>query len=126
MKRIAIATLFGLAVGVICGTVAFRTGILPFTAANVVWVFLNRGVMGFAIGASGLRLPWAWNGIVMGLVVGSVFSFSLYLNSGPGMLPLGNAAMNGVFGLLIEFFTTVVCKAPALRARQAVAQTAVA
>jgi len=113
MKRIVIATLFGLVVGGFCATVAFRSDILEFTVANLIWVLLNRAVMGFAIGISGLKLHWAWNGIVMGLVVGSIFAYSLYLDLGLGPLPLANAAMNGLYGLTIEFFTTVVFKAPA-------------
>jgi hypothetical protein len=35
------------------------------------------------------------------------------MNRGAAMVPLANALMNGVFGLMIEFFTTVVFKAPA-------------
>lgn len=115
MKRIVIATLFGLVVGVFCATMAFQSDILEFTAANLTWVLLNRAVMGFVIGISGLKLHWAWNGIVMGLVVGSIFAYSLYLNLGLGPLPFANAAMNGLYGLTIEFFTTVVFKAPADR-----------
>ncbi len=114
MKRIIIAIIFGLFAGVICASGAFLGGILPFTAANLIWVLLNRAVMGFAIGASGLPLRWAWNGVVMGLVVGSVFSYSLYVNRGDVMLPLVNALVNGLFGLMIEFFTSVVFKAPAV------------
>jgi len=122
MKRIVIATLFGLATGAICATVAFQYNILEYTAANLVWVFLNRGVMGFAIGISGLKLHWAWNGIVMGLVIGSIFSYSLYL-SAPGPLPLANAVMNGLYGLVVEFFTTVVFKAPAQNRIEKLAST---
>ncbi len=114
MKRIIIAIIFGLFAGVICASGAFLGGILPFTAANLVWVLLNRAVMGFAIGASGLPVRWAWNGVIMGLVVGSVFSYSLYVNRGDVMLPLVNALVNGLFGLMIEFFTSVVFKAPAV------------
>ncbi|MGD0013807.1 MAG: hypothetical protein ABSD56_05215 [Bryobacteraceae bacterium] len=113
MKRIAIATLFGLVAGVICATLMFSSGMLKLTAVSLVWILLNRAVMGFAIGASGLKLRWAWNGIVMGLVVGSIFSYFLFMNVGVGMLlvsPIGNA----IFGLMIEFFTTVVFKQPAL------------
>ena len=114
MRRIVIAILFGLVAGALCASGAFYGGILKFTVANLVWVLLNRAVMGFAIGASGLRLHWAWNGILVGLVVGSIFSVSLYMNSGPGLVPVANAVVNGLFGLMIEFFTTVVFKAPAL------------
>jgi hypothetical protein len=114
MKRITIATLFGLVAGAICATALFSGGILKFTAVTLVWVLLNRAVMGFAIGVSGLNLHWAWNGIVMGLVVGSVFSYFLFMNLGVGLLPPINFFANAIFGLLIEFFTTVVFKQPAL------------
>ena len=117
MKRIMIAVLFGLLAGVLCATAGIFGGFLKFTAVNVVWVLLNRSVMGFAIGASGLKLHWAWNGIVMGLVVGSIFSYFLFMNLGLGTLPVANLLIgNPIFGLLIEFFTTVVFKQPALAA----------
>ncbi len=117
MKRIVIATLFGLVAGVLCATAGIHGGFLKFTAVNVAWVLLNRGVMGFAIGASGLKLHWAWNGIVMGLVVGSIFSYFLFMNMGLGTLPVVNLLIgNPIFGLLIEFFTTVVFKQPAIAA----------
>lgn len=83
--------------------------LLKITAVTLVWILLNRTVMGFAIGTSALKLHWAWNGIVMGLVVGEIFSYFLFMNLGVRWLlisPIGNA----VFGLMIEFFTTVVFK----------------
>lgn len=52
MKRIVIATLLGLALGVVCATATFSSGFLKFTPVNLVWVLLNRGVMGFAIAIS--------------------------------------------------------------------------
>ena len=117
MKRIMIATLFGLLAGVLCATAGIYGGFLKFTAVNVAWVLLNRAVMGFAIGISGLKLHWAWNGVVMGLVVGSIFSYFLFMNLGLGTLPLTNLLIgNPIFGFLIEFFTTKVFKQPALAA----------
>jgi multisubunit Na+/H+ antiporter MnhE subunit len=70
--------------------------------------------MGFAIGISGLKAHWALNGIVMGLVVGSIFSYFLFMSLGARMLPVANFLMNGLFGLVIEFLTTVVCRQRAL------------
>ena len=113
MKRITIAILFGLVAGAICASGAFYGGILKYSAVTLVWVLLNRAVMGFAIGVSGLKLRWAWNGIFMGLAVGSVFSYFLFMTNGPGPLPVINFLVNGLFGLMIEFFTTVVFKQPA-------------
>ena len=83
MKRIIVAVVFGLIAGGVCAAGAFSTG---------------------------LKLHWAWNGILTGIVVGSIFSYFLFMSTGPGVLPLINAAVNGVFGLIIEFFTTLVFK----------------
>ncbi len=113
MKRIAIATLFGVGAGAICGTLLFTFGIIKFSAILLVWVLLNRAVMGFAIGVSRLKMHWAWNGVVMGLVVGSIFSYFLFMSLGAGLLPVVNFVVNGVFGLIIEWLTTVVFKQPA-------------
>jgi hypothetical protein len=88
----------------------FKFDIMKFSIITLVWVLLNRAVMGFAIGISGLKVHWAWNGIIMGLVVGSIFSYFLFMNVGAGMLPVANFLVNGLFGLIIEFLTTVVCR----------------
>jgi hypothetical protein len=112
MKRIVVAIFFGLVAGAMCASGAFMAGILTFSAVNLIWVLLNRGVMGFAIGISGMKLHWAWNGIVMGLAVGSIFSYSLFMHLGPSPIPVMNFFVNGLFGLMIEFFTTKVFKQP--------------
>ncbi len=113
MKRIAIAVIFGLVAGGICATLAFSAGILKFSAITLVFVLLNRAAMGFAIGISGLKLPWAWNGIVIGIAVGSIFSYYMFMTLGTVGMPLVNFFVNGLFGLMIEFFTTIVFKQPA-------------
>jgi len=122
MKRITIATLFGLVAGALCATISFKGGILAFTAINLVWILLNRTVMGFVIGISALKLHWAWHGILMGMAVGSIFSWFLYMQG----MKLAALTMigNAVFGLMIEFFTSFVFKARAL-APQAAAPRAV-
>lgn len=112
MKRIVIATLFGVVAGLLCATATSAGHLLKLTAVTFIWILLNRTVMGFVIGVSGLKLHWAWNGIVLGLVVGEIFSYYLFMNLGAQWLllsPIGNA----IFGVLIEFFTSVVFKAPA-------------
>ena len=115
MKRIIVAVVFGLIAGGLCAAGAFSTGLLKFTTVNLVWILLNRAVMGYAIGASGLRLH------LTGIVVGSIFSYFLFMSIGPGVLPFINAAVNGIFGLIIEFFTTVVFKQRAVLAPSRVA-----
>lgn len=123
MKRIVIAVVAGLFAGCICAGGGVAAGIFKLTAVNLIWVFLNRGVMGFAIGASGLKVHWAWNGILLGMVIGSIFSFHLFMDVGPKLLPLANFFVNGLFGLMIEFFTTVVFRQPAVPSRLQAPQT---
>ncbi len=110
MKRIAVATLVCLIPGALCATLMFRGHVLQFSVAALLWVLLNRMLMGFVIGASALRIHWAWNGLLMGFLVGSVFSFSLYLMVHPGAAIWMNVVVNALFGLFIEFCTTVVFK----------------
>ena len=116
--RIITATFFGLVMGAICATGAFYGHLLKFSLASLIWILLNRAVMGFVIGASGLKLHWAFNGIVIGVVVGSIFSYFLFMTLGPGIVPPANAVVNGIFGLIIEFFTTKVCRQPAFARAQ--------
>lgn len=113
MKRITIAVLFGLVAGTICATGAFAAGLMKFSLVALLWILLNRGVMGFVIGISNLKLHWAWNGILLGIIVGSIFSYSLFMNLGLARVAVVNFFVNGLFGLMIEFFTSKVFKAPA-------------
>jgi hypothetical protein len=113
MRRISIAVFFGLVAGAICASGAFYGHLLKFSVVTLVFILLNRALMGFVIGVSGLKLPWAWNGIVLGMAVGSVFSYFMFMTNGPGPMPVVNFFVNGLFGLMIEFFTTVVFQQPA-------------
>lgn len=125
MKRITISILLGLVAGLICASGAFYGHILKFSVVALLWILLNRMVMGFAIGISGLRVHWAWNGAIIGLVVGSIFSYSLFMNAGLVQIAVANSFVNAVFGWMIEFFTTKVFKQRALTATQANAHIAV-
>lgn len=113
MKRLAIATLFGLVAGVLCATMASSGHLLKLTTVSLLWILLNRTVMGFAIGASGLKVHWAWNGVIIGLVVGSIFSYYIFMDLGLPTVALLTPIGNAVYGLIVEFFTTVVFKQPA-------------
>lgn len=111
MKRILVATALGVIAGFICMLGCMSMGI-AMTTSMVIWIVLNRAVMGFVIGISGLRLHWALHGVVMGAVVGSVFSYAAYLLREPGLVVASTAVASLIFGVLIELFTTVVFKLP--------------
>ncbi len=66
--------------------------------------------MGFAIGISRLRLHWALNGALLGLIVGAVFSYWLYINGAKPSTAAMTMIGNMVYGFLIELFTSVVFK----------------
>lgn len=110
--RILVATLFGVVAGGFCATFTFSSGV-KFSLILLFWILLNRTVMGFVIGISALKLHWAWNGVLIGLIVGSIFSY--WLAMGGMKLALLTPIGNALFGFLIELMTTVVCKLPAAR-----------
>jgi hypothetical protein len=111
MKRMAIATAMGVVAGLLCVAAGATFG-LNITLQSFGWAVLNRTLLGFVIGISALRLHWAWHGCLMGAVVGSLFSYSAWMFEGPVWLVAGLLAGSIIFGLLIEFFTTVVFKEP--------------
>ena len=111
MKRMVIATAIGVVAGLLCVSAGAGLG-LNITLQSFGWAMLNRTLLGFVIGISALRLHWAWHGCLMGVVVGSLFSYSAWMFEGPAWLVAGLLAGSVIFGLLIEFFTTVVFKEP--------------
>ena len=78
------------------------------TTTEFLYIMLTRTLLGFVIGISVLRLPWAWHGIVMGLIVGLPFAAGCLLE--PDNLETAIAALilGAVYGFLIELFTSVV------------------
>ncbi len=111
MKRVLIATACGVVAGLLCVSIGVALGLNP-TLQSLGWAVLNRTLLGFVIGISALRLHWAWHGCLMGLLVGSLFSYSAWMFEGPVWLVGGLLAGSIIFGLLIELFTTVVFKQP--------------
>jgi len=112
MKRVAIATALGVVAGVICvGLGVLRFG-FEVTAVGFGWVLLNRTLIGFVIGISALRLHWALHGSLIGLLVGSLFSYYIGMIGGNAVPAIAALVMSLLFGLAIEFFTSIVFKQP--------------
>ena len=108
-KRIAIATLFGVISGILCYLGGRSVGI-DISLGGLLMLLSHRTLLGFVIGISSLRWHWALHGILLGLIVGipDVHFFNMVRGE------LGNGLyflFGGVWGLLIEFFTSVVFKA---------------
>lgn len=112
-KRIAIATLFGFLSGILC-YLGGRTVGINISLGGFMMLLCHRTLLGFVIGISSLRWHWALHGILLGLIVGipDVHFFNMVrgeLSNGLYFL------FGGVWGLLIELFTSVVFKAKAVQ-----------
>lgn len=111
MRRMGIATACGVVAGLVCVSLAALQG-MRITPAFFGWALLNRTLLGFVIGISTLRLHWGAHGALLGALVGSIFAYSLWLLGDPGWVVPAVMGGSMVFGLGIEFFTTVVFKQP--------------
>lgn len=118
MKRIVIATALGAVAGLLCVAGGATLGV-SITPARFFWVELNRTLLGFVIGISALRLAWPWHGALLGGLVGSLFSYTAFMLDSPGLVIAATLAASVIFGLGIEFFTTVVFKQPQVSAAAA-------
>ena len=109
-KRVLIATLCGFAAGIIC----YISGVLLIPIEHnlilFIWVIVNRTLLGFVIGISALRVHWALNGLIVGLTVGLVFPLNAIMLGKEIPLIISVYIMSIIYGVLIEFFTSVVFK----------------
>lgn len=110
-KRVIIATLFGIVAGIICFLGAISLN-LEVDALRLIFIIVNRALIGFVIGISALRMNWVLHGLLLGEIVGLPFFIFDLIIEGDLAIVLAVLLLNGVFGIMIEFFTTVVFKAP--------------
>jgi hypothetical protein len=57
-------------------------------------------------------------------VVGSIFSYFLFMNTGPVLVQFANAFVNGLFGLIVKLIATVVFRLPPNGSPRAIATRA--
>jgi hypothetical protein len=115
-KRLIITTIFGVISGFICFYLASSGGneLGIILALNII---LGRTLIGVAIGISNLKMKhWSLHGAVMGLVFGLPAAFGAML--GPetpefphSMMFIWTFVMGIIYGVFIEFFTTVIFRA---------------
>ncbi len=115
-KRMIIATIMGVVCGFICFAFA-SSGPASLPVAVAYQLILSRVLLGFAIGISIFKMGhWSIHGALLGLI------FSLPLAVSGFMAPenpqfthtsmfIATLVMGIIYGLLIEFVTTVLFKA---------------
>jgi len=115
-RRILIATASGLVFGLLHCFGAFVThGPMPRSA--IATFVLARGVLGFVIGISVLRMSWWLHGLLLGFVVSLPAALSIRLmpsmsfGVSPNVLSMLVLLLGLVIGFLIELLTSVVFKA---------------
>ncbi|MCK4272142.1 hypothetical protein KAU04_04950 [bacterium] len=112
-KRGFWATVLGIISGILCYLLG-RGSIPYYPTWMVIVTILNRALIGFCIGTSSLRLPWAVHGIFWGLLISLMMAIPAW---GQGssqdffLLMIAGA----IWGFFIELFTSKVFKAPAVK-----------
>jgi len=111
LKRIVIASLFGVVAGVICylGTLILN---IEVDVLRFLFIIVNRTLIGFVIGISALRMKWFVHGLLIGEIIGLPFFLYDIIMGVELLVILGIPIINALFGVMIEFFTTVIFKAP--------------
>ena len=116
IKRVAVATIFGLICGIICWFLSSSEGQLPWALS--ISIVTGRMLIGVAIGISVLKITWWLHGPIMGLVFSIPMGFSSMLGAGgeysANILFVMTVVMGIIYGFIIELFTTVVFKAKAI------------
>ena len=114
-RRLFIATAFGYVAGIICylgGKYGLKDDISP---AMLLYILVNRAWIGFAIGMSPFRMHWALHGLLMGLIAGLPFTVGCLLEESNVETAVAALILGALYGLMIEFFTSVVFRAGSTR-----------
>jgi hypothetical protein len=108
VKRVFLATLFGLLFGLVCMWLASSNPDgEPLTTAIKLNLVMSRMLTGFMIGISALRLKWYLHGIILG-AIGSI-PMAVATMHDP-QIALSSVVMGIVYGVLIELLTAIVFK----------------
>ena len=84
---------------------------VEFDTMMIVWIFLNRILIGFVIGISTWRIHWVWHGIILGGIVGLPFSYSVLLQEADFLTFIMVLLVSCFFSFFIELFTSGIFKA---------------
>lgn len=110
-KRIIISSFFGFVMGIIC-YLGGKYGLDDEISLTMFFYILtNRALIGFVIGISILKMHWTLHGLLVGLIVGIPFTVGCLLEANNYETAIAALILSAIYGLLIEFFTSVIFKA---------------
>ncbi len=113
-KRVIIATLLGVVCGILCYVGGRYILEVPgnYTLLHFINVMINRTLIGFVIGISALNMKWHTHGIIIGSIAGLPFLLHEWLIGMGPMILIAICFASGLFGIMIEFFTSRIFKLP--------------
>jgi len=107
-SRLIITTVLGAVFGIICMLLSRYVSGIAFWPIGVS-LLLNHTVLGFAIGASSLKMNWAVHGIIWGALFGL---FTAISQVGTTLSPWIVFVIVIIWGFLIETIATKAFKQP--------------
>jgi hypothetical protein len=109
-NRILVATLCGFIAGIICYVLGVILIPIKHDLLILVWIVVNRTLLGFVIGISILRVHWVLNGLIVGMTIGLVLPLNAIMLGKELPIIISVYVMSIIYGILIEFFTSVIFK----------------
>lgn len=107
-SRLVTTTLLGVVFGIICMLLSRYTAEINYWPMGVSFL-LHHAVMGFAIGASSLKMNWAAHGVLWGAIFGLFLAIGLIGTArDPWVFFIGVV----IWGFLIETLATKAFKRP--------------
>jgi len=109
-KRLLIALLFGFLTGILCVLLGMYGLKDTYSLSLALYVLANRTMIGFVIGISPFRMNWMIHGISMGFIASIPFALGVLLEPDKLGVFIASLLLGAMYGLIVEFFTTVVFK----------------
>jgi len=114
-KRIIIATLAGILFGFVCLAFA-SSGESELPCPVKLQILFSRGLIGFGIGISSLKIHWTLHGLLLGLVFSLPLAFSGLMapdieEFGASTMFISTVVLGMIYGFLIDLLTTLLFKA---------------
>ncbi|MDO9578062.1 MAG: hypothetical protein Q7J16_09270 [Candidatus Cloacimonadales bacterium] len=107
-KRVIIATICGFVFGFVCMSFASSNPDQPIDLALKLTIIFSRGLTGFMIGISALKITWWLHGIVLGFIGSIPMMFPTMDNP---TIMIATVVMGVIYAFLTELITSIIFKA---------------